>query len=266
MSNIGYIQLHRKLTQWEWYSNVPVRITFIHLLLIANWREQNWQGNLVKRGQVIIGRTKLSKEIGISEQVLRSSLKKLQTTHEIDIQTTNKFTLVTIVKYEDYQGNENDLTNHQPSTNQQLTNNQPTNNQQITTTKEYNNINNINKQISKETNYTEIAEIFNEICHRLPKINKISETRKSLINARIKEYDLKTIGEVFNKVSESDFLNGANENGWTASFDWIFNSANFLKILEDNYRNKVGNSDKDQHKQKMEYLNQIIENNKGNGY
>jgi hypothetical protein len=86
--------------------------------------------------------------------------------------------------------------------------------------------------------YTKIKEIFNSVCINLPKVKTITNKRKKNINARVKEYDLETIGNVFTKVSQSDFLNGNNSNGWTATFDWIFNPSNFIKILEDNYKNK----------------------------
>lgn len=85
--------------------------------------------------------------------------------------------------------------------------------------------------------YTKIKDIFNSVCLGLPKVKTITDKRKKYINAIIREYGLETIGDVFKKVFESDFLNGSNSNGWTASFDWIFNPSNFIKILEDNYKN-----------------------------
>lgn len=102
----------------------------------------------------------------------------------------------------------------------------------------------IEKEKEKEIDYEEVKKIFNSVCVKLPQIKKISDARKKLINARSKEYDLETIGKVFIKVSESSFLNGVNDNGWTANFDWIFNTNNFIKILEDNYINKKVTSSK----------------------
>ena len=96
----------------------------------------------------------------------------------------------------------------------------------------------------EQVEYTKVLEIFNSVCKRLPKIKKISPARKKLIDARAKEYDLQTIGLVLTKASNSDFLNGVNANGWTANFDWIFNTNNFIKILEDNYINKEKNKNK----------------------
>lgn len=101
------------------------------------------------------------------------------------------------------------------------------------------------KEFDKEK---EIISIFNSTCVNLPQVQKLTDKRKKQINAREKEYDLESIGLVFQKASESKFLNGKNKEGWTASFDWIMNTNNFLKILEDNYKNgkEVNNNGADQ--------------------
>ncbi|MCI7241963.1 MAG: DnaD domain protein [Bacilli bacterium] len=134
----SFIKLHRKMLKWEWYNDNNTKILFIHLLLIANWEDKRWEGIIIKRGQVVTGRKKLSKETGLTEQQIRTSLNKLISTNEITIDVTNKYSLITIEKYGNYQQREeriNQQNNHQ--SNQQVTNNQPTNNQQVTTTKEY---------------------------------------------------------------------------------------------------------------------------------
>ena len=95
---IGFIKLHRKLFEWEWYSDINCRITFIHLLLKANWKDSNYQGNTIKRGSVIIGLTETPAEIGISKQQFRTVLKKLDSTSEITrkaTQSTRAYSSVT---------------------------------------------------------------------------------------------------------------------------------------------------------------------------
>jgi len=91
--------------------------------------------------------------------------------------------------------------------------------------------------------FQEIINIFNSVCSELPKVEKISEKRKKLIESRIKENSLETLGIVFKKISESDFLSG-RKTDFVASFDWVMNPANFLKILEDNYKNRKNGGDK----------------------
>lgn len=141
----SFIVINRKILKWHWYDDVNVTRLFIHLLLIANWEDKKWHGILVKRGQVITGRKTLSKETGLSEQQVRTSLDKLISTKEITKSTTNKYTIITVNNYTKYQ-----------NYNQQITNKQPANNQQITTTKQYNNI--TNNIISSSSIYSFVEE------------------------------------------------------------------------------------------------------------
>jgi len=99
------------------------------------------------------------------------------------------------------------------------------------------------KRETHKIDFQEIINIFNSVCSELPKVEKISEKRKKLIEARIKENSLETLGIVFKKISESDFLSG-RKTDFVASFDWVMNPANFLKILEDNYKNRKNGGDK----------------------
>ena len=137
----GWIKLHRKLLEWEWYRDNNVKIVFLHLLLIANHTEQKWQGRTISRGQKITSIEHLAKETNLSVMQVRTALKKLKSTNEITIETTNKNTLITIEKYNDYQLKEfeNNKQNNKPYNNE-ITNKQQTNNKQITTNKNDKNI------------------------------------------------------------------------------------------------------------------------------
>lgn len=133
----GWIKLHRKFSEWEWYNKSEMVHLFIHLLVSANFEKKSWQGITVLRGQVITGRKELSAKTGISEQSLRTCLKRLENTGEILIKSTSNYSVITVCNYESYQSEEKEI--NQPSTSG-LTNDQPTINQQSTsgstTTKE----------------------------------------------------------------------------------------------------------------------------------
>ncbi len=128
---LGWIKLHRKLMEWEWYNDSKTLHLFIHLLINANHSDKKWQGKMIKRGQLITGRDKIKSLTGISEQSIRTCMQRLRDTKEVTIKATNKYSLITIINYDLYQEKEN--TNQQD--NQQPTNNQPTTNQQLTTNK-----------------------------------------------------------------------------------------------------------------------------------
>ncbi len=52
----GFIALQRSILEWEWYNDIPTKTLFIHILLKANFKDKNWQGHLVKRGELKTGR------------------------------------------------------------------------------------------------------------------------------------------------------------------------------------------------------------------
>jgi DNA replication protein DnaD len=122
----GWIKIHRKMLDWEWYSEKNVLILFIHILLKASFKETNWKGVSIKRGQLITSRTHLSEETGLTVQQVRTCLDKLKSTNEITIKTTNRFTVITVENYTLYQDVEQ---KDNQQNNQNFTN-------QITTSKE----------------------------------------------------------------------------------------------------------------------------------
>lgn len=120
----GYIKLHRKLTKWEWYHNANTFRVFIHLLLTANYEPRRFEGKVIDIGQRATSISKLSKELKLSVQSIRTALNHLKSTGELTIATTSKYTIITINNYVSYQQLTNTLTNDQQTANKQLTNDQ----------------------------------------------------------------------------------------------------------------------------------------------
>ena len=48
--NQGFILLHRKLLEWEWYTDHNTKMVFIHCLLKANFEKKEWRGVVIERG------------------------------------------------------------------------------------------------------------------------------------------------------------------------------------------------------------------------
>jgi len=117
----GWIKIHYNLLNWEWYDDINTKTLFLHLLLMANWKDKKWHGILIKRGSFVTSLGKLANQTGLSVQNVRTSLNKLKSTHEITSKTTNKYTYITINNFNDYQETTNKLTNNQQTTNKQLT-------------------------------------------------------------------------------------------------------------------------------------------------
>ena len=139
----GYIKIHRKLVQWGWYQDTAVKSVFLHLLIIAAFKTGYFMGQEIKAGQAVIGYSKLAAELGLSTQQVRTALKKLESTGEISRNSTNKFTIVTIANWEEYQSTDDFLTNEQHSNNKRITNEQHSNN--IPSTNEQQHLKNVKK-------------------------------------------------------------------------------------------------------------------------
>lgn len=99
----GYVKLHRAILHWEWYKDLNTKSLFIHFLLKACFDNCNHKGLSLGKGQVVTSVKKLSEDLGLTVRQIRTSLEKLQRSGEITVQTNNKHTVITVVKYEDYQ-------------------------------------------------------------------------------------------------------------------------------------------------------------------
>ena len=139
----GWIKLHRRILDWEWYSNANCFRIFLHLLLKANISDRKFEGRDIKRGQLVTSTKKLSTETGLSEQSVKTAIKHLKSTNDITTLATSKYTVITVVNYEVYQCYD-EVANQEDNqqSNQLLTSEQPTANQQLTTKEEYKNIRN----------------------------------------------------------------------------------------------------------------------------
>lgn len=128
----GYIKLFRKLVDWEWYGDPVVKSVFIDLLINANYKVKQWQGQTVNPGELVTSVSSIAERNGLSVQQVRTALKKLEKTGEINKRSTNKNTLIIVLNYRRYQ----ELSDCEAEDcNKQTTNNQQSNNNQSTTTK-----------------------------------------------------------------------------------------------------------------------------------
>lgn len=130
----GWIKLYRKLIKWPHYKNGNTFRLFLHLLMTANVEDSKWdKGNLIiKRGQTVTSVAQLAHELGLTVNQIRTSKNTLKNTGEITIKTTNKFSVITVCKFDDYQANGKDRPQAKPqaksqaktqSTSQHLKNN-----------------------------------------------------------------------------------------------------------------------------------------------
>ncbi len=99
----GWIKLHRKMTEWEWYDDGNTMRLFLHCLLKANHEDKAWRGKVIKRGTFITSIDKLSKELGLTVKQIRVAMTKLKGTNEVANKSTPQHTVITVINYDNYQ-------------------------------------------------------------------------------------------------------------------------------------------------------------------
>ncbi len=136
-----WIKLYRKFIKNPIFKDSPSVHLWVYLLLKANHKPNRFLFNkkeiTVKRGQLISGRKQISKETGISEWKVRERLKALEGLGMTASKTTNKFRVITICNYNEYQDSisgeppakppskivsKPPSTHHQPTTNKNVKN------------------------------------------------------------------------------------------------------------------------------------------------
>ena len=114
----GYIKIHRKLVDWQWYKDTNTKSVFLDLLLDANYEDSKVGFQIIKRGQCLTSLKRLNENTGLTYQQIRTSLSKLEKSGEINKQITSRYSIITINNYNDYQE-----CNKQVTSNQQASNN-----------------------------------------------------------------------------------------------------------------------------------------------
>lgn len=107
----GWIKIYRKIEDWEWFKDSYTVHVFLYLLIHANLQDSSYRDVKIKRGQLITTRKSISSDTGVPESSVYRSLKKLSATGEIEQQTNNRWTTITICNYDKYNPSTNNSLN-----------------------------------------------------------------------------------------------------------------------------------------------------------
>ena len=150
MQDDGWIKIHRGIRSWEWWGEPKTVYAFIGILTLCNTRDTVWRGRVIKAGSFITSRLKLAEALCLSEDEVRGVLSRLSSTGEIIIETTNRFSIITVKNWAKFQNsalnpqqtpqlevseNEDDKCDFSGITPSERPNKSPTNPQQIPTNK-----------------------------------------------------------------------------------------------------------------------------------
>ncbi len=203
--NGTYIKLYRKMTDWEWYDDTNCVRIFLHFLLKANWEDSEYKGRKIPRGSLVIGREALSKQLGISERGIRTTIKRLVKCHAIDHQATNQFSVVSVCNFDTYNpqkdSNDQQLTSKRPATDQQVTG-------QVTTSKEDKNI---KREESKNTPKHRVENLEIRLIRllspnaRREELNKMEASSLSKVKRPLEEHDMELLEYFFALDKSKDY-------------------------------------------------------------
>ena len=123
--NQGWIKLHRKILEWEWYTDTNTFALFMHLLLTCNFKSTKWRGIKLEPGETIKGIRTLSEETTLSLQNVRTAISKLKSTGELTQRQHGKHRILKLKSYTKYQlantESNSELTAYQHDANKELT-------------------------------------------------------------------------------------------------------------------------------------------------
>jgi len=226
----GWIGIHRKIAEWEWYSDSNTSRVFFDLLFSVNHTDTKYKGHEIKKGQTITGYPSMAKRLGISVQNARTAINHLKSTGEITVKVTSKFSIVTLLNYTKYEIKKKEVNNQtNRQTNSHLTViQQSSNNTQKG--KEHNNV--INKKTTFSSEHEILIEKFNQLTNRTIKLNN---ERVNLIKRAIgRGHTTDDILTAFIKRKETEWW--CDNDRWKR-FESLFNlktkSGNAIDYIED---------------------------------
>ena len=124
-----FIKLYRKTLDDSLWQNITLWRFFEYCLLKASYKQKivlvGMEQIKLEPGEFVFGRKVASRECCLSEQTIRTCLKKLKKVKKLTIKSTNKFSIINVINWHRYQGNTNQSNqqiNHEVTSNQPATN------------------------------------------------------------------------------------------------------------------------------------------------
>ena len=191
----GFIVLHRKLIDWEWFTDINTCHLFLYCLLRANHKIEKWRGVTIDRGSFITSLEHISIDTGLSIQQVRTALNKLKSTNEITYKSTKQYSIISINNYCMYQ-------DYNTQDNKQITNEQQTNNKRATINNNDNNDNNDNnKEEVEEEKLKNLKNYYGEFKNVYLSSDRYDKLRGLILNDTV---FLELINELSKKIAENN--------------------------------------------------------------
>jgi hypothetical protein len=204
----GYIKLHRRILDWEWYGNPNTRAVFIHILLTVNWEPKQWSGMTIQPGQRVMTVAALAAENRLSVKQIRTCLNNLERTGELAIRTTNHYSLITVMNWALYQSDEETTAN---ATAYERSDNRQTKGNPRAITKEIEEIEELEERKKKPSSEFENA---------LKAFREMRTVNRKKLTASAEQMILKKLQQLApdNEHLQAEILNQSTMNSWLGVF------------------------------------------------
>lgn len=201
-TSMGYVSIHRQFMDSRLYKDSQAVHLWLHLILKANHVEVTVNTDIgpvtVGRGQMLTGRPTLVSETFIPDNKVRSLLRTFESKGMLNITSMGKkFSLLTIVKYDDFQSqncptvvqrlsnantsNDAPLSGDCPTNVQRLSINNNITNNSLTNVRESASSSEIQDQKKPSLSCEQVIDVYRRILPEAQGINILTDKRRNLI-------------------------------------------------------------------------------------
>ncbi|MBK4274083.1 DNA replication protein [Enterobacter cloacae] len=177
----GFALLHRKIMDVPFYKDAEAAHLWVHLLLRANHEQtlvSTDVGDVIcERGEFITGRNTLAMETGLTADRVKSLLRKFQNLGMITTKSNNRFTVLKVVKYDEYQSNFCPADVQPVSTDNNILNNSLTNVRESASAAEK------PEQKKPSLSCEQVVEVYHRVLPEAQSIRILTDKRRALIRS-----------------------------------------------------------------------------------
>jgi hypothetical protein len=224
------------------------REAFMWMVMEASWKPREKRvGSVVvnlERGQLASSIRFMADAWNWQKSTVDRFLKRLENRDMIGTASGTGVTVITICKYSEYQNAPSDSgTPKKEKAGQQRDSSGTNENKGLIPEARREEDTDVSLQVSPAGDVSEAVRFYNDAAAKVgwPSVQKITPTRSRSLKARIADAGgMEGWRFAIERATQSDFLSGRTAKPWTGfGFDWLTKAANFTKLMEGNYDNRI---------------------------
>lgn len=98
-----FVKVDRNIMSWRWYQDANTFRVFLHLILMANIEDHDFEKITIHRGELATSIPSLSRQLKISVKSVRTALEHLKATGEVACRIYPHYQVISILGYDSYQ-------------------------------------------------------------------------------------------------------------------------------------------------------------------